>query len=174
MDFSFDPFNTHRLAVGLFLYLHLLHTHTHSLTHSLTSTCTHAACDDAKIRVWTIPEGGLTKTLTEPDLFLIGEPAAAAGSALFVLMLWCAQATRRSPTFSPSTLKPEMCWCQQDMMERSLFGTCLTIALPWRWIPSHSLYVPSNFTWLCYFYIMLHVAICCFMESRWNVPCYTC
>lgn len=29
------------------------------------------ACEDAKLRVWTIPEGGLTETLTEPE-YLIG------------------------------------------------------------------------------------------------------
>ena len=28
------------------------------------------------------------------------------------------------------------------------------------------------YTTVCYFYVML--AICCFMESRWNVPCYSC
>lgn len=32
-----------------------------------------AACDDARIRVWDIPEGGLTETLTEPEFFLIGK-----------------------------------------------------------------------------------------------------
>ena len=30
------------------------------------------ACDDARIRVWRIPEGGLTTTLTEPEAMLIG------------------------------------------------------------------------------------------------------
>ena len=30
------------------------------------------ACEDARIRVWTIPGGGLTHTLTEPEFFLIG------------------------------------------------------------------------------------------------------
>jgi len=45
MDFVFDPFNNRRLVV---------------------------ACDDARIRVWNIPEGGLTDTLTEPEFFLIG------------------------------------------------------------------------------------------------------
>lgn len=38
-DYSWDPFNDNRLVV---------------------------ACDDAKIWVWDIPEGGLTETLTEP------------------------------------------------------------------------------------------------------------
>lgn len=45
MDFTFDPFNNRRLVV---------------------------ACEDARIRVWNIPEGGLTTTLTEPEFFLIG------------------------------------------------------------------------------------------------------
>jgi len=30
------------------------------------------ACDDAKIRIWTIPEDGLDGTLTEPSLYLTG------------------------------------------------------------------------------------------------------
>uniref|UniRef100_A0A3Q1FAQ0 Coronin n=1 Tax=Acanthochromis polyacanthus TaxID=80966 RepID=A0A3Q1FAQ0_9TELE len=42
VDFCWDPFDSHRLAVG----------------------------DDAKIRVWQVPEGGLTETLTEPELIL--------------------------------------------------------------------------------------------------------
>ncbi|KAM9346479.1 coronin-7 [Symphorus nematophorus] len=45
VDFSWDPFDTHRLAV---------------------------AGDDAKIRVWQVPEAGLTETLTEPELILQG------------------------------------------------------------------------------------------------------
>ncbi|XP_029015319.1 coronin-7-like isoform X1 [Betta splendens] len=44
-DFSWDPFNTHCLAV---------------------------AGDDAKIRLWQVPKGGLTETLTEPELILQG------------------------------------------------------------------------------------------------------
>ncbi|KAF6732541.1 Coronin-7 [Oryzias melastigma] len=44
-DFSWDPFDSHRLAV---------------------------AGDDAKIRVWRVPEGGLKETLTEPELILQG------------------------------------------------------------------------------------------------------
>ncbi|XP_007556448.1 coronin-7-like isoform X1 [Poecilia formosa] len=44
-DFSWDPFDTHRLAV---------------------------AGDDAKIRMWQVPEGGLKETLTEPKLVLQG------------------------------------------------------------------------------------------------------
>uniref|UniRef100_A0A3B4YJF5 Coronin n=1 Tax=Seriola lalandi dorsalis TaxID=1841481 RepID=A0A3B4YJF5_SERLL len=42
VDFSWDPFDARRLAVG----------------------------DDAKIRVWQVPEGGLKETLTEPELIL--------------------------------------------------------------------------------------------------------
>ncbi|KAM9780059.1 coronin-7 [Neosynchiropus ocellatus] len=44
-DLCWDPFNAHRLAV---------------------------AGEDAKIRVWQIPEGGLKETLTEPELILQG------------------------------------------------------------------------------------------------------
>ncbi|KAJ0001383.1 hypothetical protein NQD34_006403 [Periophthalmus magnuspinnatus] len=44
-DLCWDPFNTHCLAV---------------------------AGDDAKIRVWLVPEGGLVETLTEPELILQG------------------------------------------------------------------------------------------------------
>ncbi|XP_077069852.1 coronin-7 [Siphateles boraxobius] len=44
-DFGWDPFDTHKLVV---------------------------AGDDAKIRVWQIPKGGLTETLTEPECVLRG------------------------------------------------------------------------------------------------------
>nr|XP_043906528.1 coronin-7-like isoform X3 [Solea senegalensis] len=44
-DLSWDPFDTHRLAV---------------------------AGDDAKIRVWQVPNGGLRETLTEPELIMQG------------------------------------------------------------------------------------------------------
>uniref|UniRef100_A0A8C6TH70 Coronin n=1 Tax=Neogobius melanostomus TaxID=47308 RepID=A0A8C6TH70_9GOBI len=44
-DLCWDPFDPHRLAV---------------------------AGDDAKIRLWQVPEGGLVETLTEPDLILQG------------------------------------------------------------------------------------------------------
>uniref|UniRef100_G3PBH3 Coronin n=2 Tax=Gasterosteus aculeatus aculeatus TaxID=481459 RepID=G3PBH3_GASAC len=45
VDLSWDPFDPHRLAV---------------------------AGDDAKIRVWQVPEGGLKETLTEPEVLLQG------------------------------------------------------------------------------------------------------
>uniref|UniRef100_A0A7N5ZY29 Coronin n=1 Tax=Anabas testudineus TaxID=64144 RepID=A0A7N5ZY29_ANATE len=45
VDFCWDPFDTQRLAV---------------------------AGDDAKIRLWRVPKGGLTETLTEPELILQG------------------------------------------------------------------------------------------------------
>ncbi|KAM6913724.1 coronin-7 [Lycodopsis pacificus] len=45
VDLSWDPFNAQRLVV---------------------------AGDDAKIRVWQVPEGGLTETLTEPEVLLQG------------------------------------------------------------------------------------------------------
>ncbi|KAM4598732.1 coronin-7 [Polymixia lowei] len=44
-DFCWDPFDTHRLAV---------------------------AGDDAKIRVWQVPDGGLVETLTEPEFIMQG------------------------------------------------------------------------------------------------------
>lgn len=31
-----------------------------------------SACDDAKIRIWDVPEDGLTETLTEPTSYLHG------------------------------------------------------------------------------------------------------
>ena len=40
MDFGFDPFDPRRLAV---------------------------ACDDGRVRVWTIPEGGLLQQTNEPQ-----------------------------------------------------------------------------------------------------------
>lgn len=45
MDFAWDPFDNSRIAI---------------------------ACDDALVRIWTIPEGGLTKSLTQPDMELEG------------------------------------------------------------------------------------------------------
>lgn len=45
VDLSWDPFDAHRLAV---------------------------AGDDAKIRVWQVPQGGLKDTLTEPEVLLQG------------------------------------------------------------------------------------------------------
>ncbi|XP_030592272.1 coronin-7-like isoform X1 [Archocentrus centrarchus] len=44
-DFAWDPFDPHKLAV---------------------------AGDDAKIRVWRVPEGGLKETLTEPEIIMQG------------------------------------------------------------------------------------------------------
>ncbi|XP_053370623.1 coronin-7-like isoform X3 [Clarias gariepinus] len=44
-DFCWDPFDAHKLVV---------------------------ACDDAKIRVWKIPKGGLVETVTEPQCVLQG------------------------------------------------------------------------------------------------------
>lgn len=32
------------------------------------------AGDDAKIRVWRVPEGGLQETMTEPEMILQGRP----------------------------------------------------------------------------------------------------
>ncbi|XP_064489724.1 coronin-7-like [Ornithodoros turicata] len=45
MDFAWDPFNNSRIAI---------------------------ACDDARVRIWTIPEGGLTQSLTQPVAELKG------------------------------------------------------------------------------------------------------
>jgi coronin-7 len=45
MDFVFDPFDNHRLVV---------------------------ACDDARIRVWRVPDGGRGGTQKEAEFFLIG------------------------------------------------------------------------------------------------------
>ena len=54
MDFIFDPFNTHRLIVGMKTISFLV-----NYVHFI-------ACDDARIKVWDIPNGGLTETLTQP------------------------------------------------------------------------------------------------------------
>ncbi|KAL1438135.1 hypothetical protein MTO96_048226 [Rhipicephalus appendiculatus] len=45
MDFAWDPFDNRRIAI---------------------------ACDDGRVRVWTVPEGGLHESLTEPDFELKG------------------------------------------------------------------------------------------------------
>ncbi|XP_064481364.1 coronin-7-like isoform X2 [Ornithodoros turicata] len=45
MDFAWDPFDNNRIAI---------------------------ACDDGRVRIWTVPEGGLTESLTEPDFELKG------------------------------------------------------------------------------------------------------
>ncbi|XP_075212375.1 coronin [Lycorma delicatula] len=45
MDFAWDPFDTHRLAV---------------------------ACDDGTIKLWKIPEGGLTEPTNSPEKVLLG------------------------------------------------------------------------------------------------------
>lgn len=42
---------------------------------SLPPSLFDAAGDDAKIRVWQVPEGGMTDTLTEPELILQGRTA---------------------------------------------------------------------------------------------------
>lgn len=39
---------------------------------SLSPSLSALAGDDAKIRVWQVPEGGLKETLTEPELILQG------------------------------------------------------------------------------------------------------
>lgn len=45
MDFAWDPFNNRRIAI---------------------------ACDDGRVRIWTVPEKGLAESLTEPDFELKG------------------------------------------------------------------------------------------------------
>lgn len=45
MDFAWDPFDNRRIAI---------------------------ACDDGRVRIWTIPESGLTESLTDPDFELKG------------------------------------------------------------------------------------------------------
>lgn len=43
------------------------------------------AGDDAKIRVWKIPEGGLVETLTEPECVLRGKKRPLSLNQLFLL-----------------------------------------------------------------------------------------
>jgi len=61
-----------------------VHKYRHSGNVSDVSLCSHSksvilmllvvslACDDAKIRIWSIPEDGIDGTLTEPSSYLKG------------------------------------------------------------------------------------------------------
>lgn len=42
-----------------------------------------SAGDDAKIRVWQVPKGGLTEILTEPELILQGKTGSSYEAASF-------------------------------------------------------------------------------------------
>ena len=68
MDFVFDPFDNNCLVVGKSLILVFVNLPT--LDHVIVCVC--AACEDARIKVWTIPKEGLTQTLSEPEFCLIG------------------------------------------------------------------------------------------------------
>lgn len=71
MDIAFDPFNSRRVVIGMSCTTYCYSFHYPSIV--LTMPYYSTACDDAKIRVWTVPDGGLTHTLTEPDFCLIGK-----------------------------------------------------------------------------------------------------
>ena len=43
-----------------------------------------SACDDGKVRVWEIPEGGLKETMTEPKLVLKGKLSVVVSTGLLV------------------------------------------------------------------------------------------
>ena len=63
LDFAFDPFDKSRMVVG---ELSILKSYGSSSWYNHVS-----ACEDAKLRLWTIPIDGLSATLTEPE-YLIG------------------------------------------------------------------------------------------------------
>lgn len=52
------------------------HTAAHPLPVSLSACVGAAAGEDAKIRLWRVPEGGLRDTLQEPEAVLRGERGA--------------------------------------------------------------------------------------------------
>lgn len=62
MDFAFDPFDTCRIVVCKLNCV---------IINMIVILLFRSACEDAKLRVWTIPTGGLTEVLTEPK-YLIG------------------------------------------------------------------------------------------------------
>lgn len=65
MDFAFDPFDSCRLVVGGFANIA-------TFMFFIFFCCVLlAACEDAKLKLWTIPSEGLRDTLTNPQ-FLIG------------------------------------------------------------------------------------------------------
>ncbi|CAC5407998.1 CORO7 [Mytilus coruscus] len=75
-DYVWDPFNDNRLAV------YPPDTGTPVLQHKSKATDyvwdpfndnrLAVSCDDAKVWIWNIPEGGLTETVTEPSMYLRG------------------------------------------------------------------------------------------------------
>lgn len=71
MDFVFDPFDNTRLVVGKASIYCMGCVMQQGMT-SFVIAVHSIACDDAKIKVWRIPSGGLTETLTEPEFLLIG------------------------------------------------------------------------------------------------------
>lgn len=88
------------------------------------------AGDDAKIRVWRVPEGGLKETLTEPELILQGRNGSSLKKNYILIITkwadsWCdvSQATQRRFTPSGSILWPVDCWCPPPMISQSDCGT---------------------------------------------------
>lgn len=73
VDFSWDPFDPHRLAVGKQSHMTQVVVFFAGLLGDLTcDISTQQAGDDAKIRVWRVPEGGLQEIMTEPEIILQG------------------------------------------------------------------------------------------------------
>lgn len=74
-DLTWDPFDPRRLAVGTCggagRVPQLQACQITTLTTAHPSWCT--AGEDARIRLWRIPEGGLQETLQEPEAILRGE-----------------------------------------------------------------------------------------------------
>ena len=57
LDFVFDPFNRNKIVVGELCILKA----------ECIPFLNLIACEDAKLRLWTIPANGLSETLTEPN-----------------------------------------------------------------------------------------------------------
>lgn len=74
-DLTWDPFDTHRLAVGEWRKHPYVQDSLWKWVcpkKSVSLSVSAVAGDDAKIRVWQVPEGGLKEILTEPEVVLQG------------------------------------------------------------------------------------------------------
>ncbi len=64
----------------------------------------HPGCDDAQVKIWRIPEGGLTEPLTEPDAKLKGssftERCARDGRKRHCFTFWACSILRANPANS--------------------------------------------------------------------------
>lgn len=87
-----------------------------------------SAGDDAKIRVWRVPEGGLKETLTEPELILQGRSLNLLSRFVFCYLeltnIGCIylKGTQRRSTPLSSTLWPAISWFLHHMISPSDCG----------------------------------------------------